>query len=185
MKTSLVLALLMAILVTSDPLVAQPDAPRDAGSATEDSSVCCTVIAMNHRQGRGTALDHRTGEEISFQLKKRSLATRLKKGEILRMDRPENRLTLYAPEECCVAMSLPNLEGLSSPSEVPFIDCCVVLSFESSTGTGSARVRSTGETFEFFVNQSIFTGMDPGDRLWIEPETMKVGVARDLECCSF
>ncbi len=185
MKTSLVLAFLVAILVTPDALRAQPDAPRDPGSATEDSSVCCTVVAMNHRQGRGTAIDHRTGEEISFQLKKRSLATRLKKGAILRMDGPGNRLTLYAPEECCVATSLPNLEGLSSPSEFPFVDCCVVVSFEASTGNGSARVRSTGETFEFFVNQSIFTGMDPGDRLWVEPETMKVGVARDLEYCSF
>lgn len=185
MKTSLRLALLVTVLITPEALLAQPDSPPDTEPLLEDSAVCCTIVAMNHRQGRGTALDHRTGEEISFQLKKRSLAKRLKEGEILRMDRPENRLMLYAPEECCVAMSLPNLEGLSSPSEVPFVDCCVVLSFESSAGTGSARVRSTGETFEFFVNQSIFTGMDPGDRLWIEPETMKVGVARDLECCSF
>lgn len=185
MKTPLLLALLLTALASPDALLAQPDAPPNTEPVLEDSSVCCTIVAMNHRQGRGTALDHRTGEEISFQLKKRSLANRLKKGEFLRMDRPEKRLTLYAPEECCVAMSSPNLEGLSSPSQVPFVDCCVVLSFESSSGTGSARVRSTGETFEFFVNQSIFTGMKSGDRLWIEPETMKVGVARDLECCSF
>lgn len=193
MKTLLVSALLLLGLSAPDALLAQSEAPSNGGSAApsdappapEVSDVCCTIVSMNHRQGRGTAIDHRTGEEIPFHLKKRSLANRLKEGEVLRMDRPGHRLMLYAPEECCVATSVPNLEGISSPPEISFVDCCLVLSYDASTGTGSARVRTTGETFEFFVNQSIFTGMEPGDRLWIEPETMKVGVARDLECCAF
>lgn len=146
-----------------------------------DGELCCTILSMNHRLGQGTARDHRSGEEFSFRLKKRSLAGRMRPGELLRLDGAAGTLTLYAPEECCQIVGSPSLPSISG--EPGLIDCCTVLSF-APNGEGSAQVRSTGETFQFFQIDARFTGMKPGDRLWLEPRTGKVGVARDLECCS-
>lgn len=158
--------------------------PAEA-SPVAGEELCCTIVSINHRQGRGIALDHRTGEEFPFHVKKRSVAARVKVGEPLRMDRPNRRLTLFAPEECCQAVGVPDLGAAPPPAGIPFVDCCTVVSFQAGSGRGTARVRSTGATFEFYQTRSIFTGMKAGEPLWIDPATGEVGVARNLDCCAF
>lgn len=181
---------LMLAVLAPVPLLGQEASVRLAASESTaeqplpvEEELCCTVASINHRQGRGTALDLRTGEEFPFHVKKRSVAGRVKVGEILRMDRPNRRLTLYALEECCVAIGAPDLAA--ALEGIPFIDCCTVVSFQAGAGRGTARVRSTGETFEFHQTRSIFTGMKTGERLWIEPESGNMGVGKELDCCAF
>lgn len=196
MKTRYVPAIsilfLVLVLFAPVPLAGQEAEVRIAASASAagaspvvEEELCCTVVSINHRQGRGVALDHRTGEEFPFHVTKRSVATRVKVGEALRMDRPNHRMTLYAPEECCQAVGAPDVEAAPDSAGIPFVDCCVVVSYQAGSGRGTARVRSTGATFEFHQTKSIFTGMKPGESLWIEPGTGKVGVARNLDCCAF
>lgn len=184
-RLTLVAALALA---TTSPLLAQepvqlasgPDDAAAVESASQDG-VCCTIVSMNHRLGRGKATNHLTGEEVAFHLKKRSLANRMKEGELLRIDEAGQALTLYSPEACCAAVGAPDVGEASEA--IGLVDCCSVLSFEGATGQGKARVRATGETFDFYQTNSIFTGMEAGDRLWIDPESGEVGVARDLACC--
>jgi len=193
-------ALLLLIAISALALLCPP--PAHAGTP------CCDITAIDARTGVVTARVNATGQ--TFQFNAGSALRQLRVGQSIYANLATKQVSVNGLQPCCqiITTGVAPVDGVRSPAQSttlgstatssaagntlgaqaakgavnPGEPCCGITSIDSSTGVASAKVNSTGQTFQFNAG-SMLSQLHVGQSIYANLATKQVSVNGVIPCC--
>jgi len=124
---------------------------------------CCTITKIDLATGVATAKVIATGQTFQFKVADAALLHSLKVGQGIFANLKTRQVSINNGQPCCDIISLGKVGGAGNTaagrnlgnSVNPIQPCCDITSIDAATGTVTAKVNATGQTFQFKVADAV------------------------------
>ena len=153
---------------------------------------CCGITAIDLKTGIVTAKVNATGQTFEFKVTNQALLKSLKLGQGIYANFQTHQVSVDGIQPCCDIVSLSKAAGVgntaagrtlgntANPGDV----CCPITSIDEAAGVVTAKVNSTGQTFQFKVaDVALLHSLKVGQGVFANFKTQKVSVDGVQPCC--
>src|SRR2546427_815087 len=161
-------------------------------SQAKAADPCCFITAINQQTGIVTARVNATGQTFQFKVTNQALLQSLNVGQGIFANFQTQQVSLDGATPCCPIVSTDKAGGAGNTAAGqnvgnqvnPADPCCEITSINVATGVVTAKVNSSGQTFQFKVaNQALLHSLKVGQGIYANFTTQKVSMDGVDACC--
>ncbi len=168
-------------------------AARNLGNAVNPADPCCDITSIDAATGTVTAKVNGTGQTFQFKVADAALLHPLKVGQGVFANFKTQKVSVDGVQPCCTIMSLDKVGGAGNTAAArnlgnavnPGQPCCAITSIDAATGTVTAKVNGTGQTFQFKVSDvALLHSLKVGQGIFANLKTRQVSINNAQPCCT-
>jgi len=157
------------------------------------ASPCCEITKIDLATGVATAKVIATGQSFQFKVSDVALLHSLKVGQGVFANFKTQKVSVDGVQPCCTIMSLDKVGGAGNTAAArnlgnavnPGQPCCGITSIDAATGTVTAKVNGTGQTFQFKVSDvALLHSLKVGQGIFANLKTRQVSINNAQPCCT-
>ena len=156
---------------------------------------CCNITGINAATGVVTARNNANGQSFQFKVSDANLLRSLKTGQGIYANFTTQKVSVDGVQPCCGIVSFSNADAANlQPNKVggvgntvagqnlgnaanPGQPCCDIANINTATGVVTAKDLSTGQTFQFTVqNSALFHSFKVGQRFFANFNSRQVSL---------
>src|SRR2546427_250626 len=168
-------------------------AGQNLGNAANPGDICCGITNINVATGVVTARNNANGQSFRFKVSDANLLRSLKTGQGIYANFTTQKVSADGVDPCCDITSLGKAGRVGNPAAGhnvgnqvdPADPCCSITSINVATGVVTAKVNSSGQTFQFkLTNAALLKSLKTGQGVFANFGTQKVSVDGLQPCCN-
>src|SRR5882762_6253046 len=156
------------------------------------ASPCCEITKIDLATGVATAKVIATGQSFQFKVSDVALLHSLKVGQGVFANFKTQKVSVDGGGPCCEIVNLDKVGSAGNTAAArnlgnavnPVSPCCQITSIDEAAGVVTAKVNSTGQTFQFKVaNAALLHSLKVGQGVFANFKTHQVSVDGVQPCC--
>ena len=160
--------------------------------AKSTAGPCCPIQAIDPHTGFVAAQDKASGRTFQFNVNDAALLKSLKVGQGVYANFQTHQVSVDGVQPCCNITSMGKAGGVGNiatgqdlgSAVKPGLPCCEVTSVDAARGVVTAKVSSSGQSFQFAVKDaSMLKSLRVGQGVYSNFKTHQVSVDGAIPCC--